>query len=77
MARQFGVDSREVVVLDTLTPSYNVGIKRHNIERAPEAGGETVESYELFEASLTDSTAIADAASESNFCIGPYRLAAE
>lgn len=63
LAERFVGDGHDVVVLDTLDSFYDVGIKRHNIETAREAGAETDGSYELLEASVTDPAAVLDAVS--------------
>jgi len=63
LAERFVGGGHDVVVLDTLDSFYDVGIKRHNIETAREAGSETDGSYELLEASVTDPEAVLDAVS--------------
>ena len=54
LAEQFVRDGHDVVVLDTLEPFYDVGIKEQNIEIASEAVANRDGSYEFVEGSITD-----------------------
>jgi len=54
LAEQFVRDGHDVVVLDTLEPFYDVGIKEQNIEIANEAASHGDGSYEFVEGSITD-----------------------
>ncbi len=54
LAEQFVRDGHDVVVLDTLEPFYDVGIKEQNIEIAREAAANGDGAYEFVEGSITD-----------------------
>ena len=54
LAEQFVRDGHDVVVLDTLEPFYDVGIKEQNIEIGSEAATNGDGAYEFVEGSITD-----------------------
>ena len=54
LAEQFVLDGHDVVVLDTLEPFYDVGIKEQNIDIANEAATNGDGAYEFVEGSITD-----------------------
>ncbi len=54
LAEQFVRDGHNVVVLDTLEPFYDVGIKKQNIEIASEAATNGDGEYDFVEGSITD-----------------------
>ncbi len=54
LAEQFVREGHDVVVLDTLEPFYDVGIKEQNIEIAREAAVNGDGAYEFVEGSITD-----------------------
>ena len=54
LAENFVRDGHDVVVLDTLDPFYDVGIKHRNIETATATAADGDGRYEFVEGSVTD-----------------------
>ena len=54
----------DVVVLDNFEPSYDLGIKEHNVEAGREAAASSSGSYELVEGSTADSDLVDDVVSQ-------------
>ncbi|MFW6164172.1 MAG: NAD-dependent epimerase/dehydratase family protein, partial [Planctomycetota bacterium] len=60
LAEEFVHDGHDVVVLDTLEPFYDRGIKEHNIEAGESAAHDGDGTYEFIEGSVTDAAVVAD-----------------
>ncbi len=54
LAERFIHDGHNVIVLDTLDPFYDVGIKEQNIKIASEAASSSAGEYKFVEGSITD-----------------------
>ncbi|RQG93041.1 NAD-dependent epimerase/dehydratase family protein [Natrarchaeobius halalkaliphilus] len=67
LAEQFVRDGHDIVVLDTLVPFYDLGIKERNVEiaRTAAAGGDG--TYEFVEGSITDADVVEDVVSDVEF----------
>ncbi|TYT62004.1 SDR family oxidoreductase [Natrialba swarupiae] len=68
LAEQFVSDGHDVVVLDTLEPFYDVGLKQRNIEAGETAAKNGTGQYNFVEGSVTDSDLVTDLVSETD-CI--------
>ncbi|PCR91550.1 SDR family oxidoreductase [Natrinema ejinorense] len=67
LAEQFVRDGHDVVVLDSLEPFYDVGIKERNVEVAREAATTGDGHYTFLEGSITDEDLVTDAISDVEF----------
>ena len=60
LAQGFAGDGHDVIVLDSLEPFYDVGIKEYAIEAGQRAADESDGSYEFVEGSVTDAPLVND-----------------
>ena len=67
LAEQFVRDGHDVVVLDTLEPFYDTGIKERNIEVARTAADAGDGQYEFVEGSVTDPDVVSKVISDADF----------
>ncbi|MDZ5810485.1 SDR family oxidoreductase [Halorubrum sp. AD140] len=67
LAEQFVGDGHDVVVLDTLEPFYDVGIKEQNIKAARSAAADGDGSYEFVEGSITDADLVGELVEDVQF----------
>ncbi|THE65434.1 SDR family oxidoreductase [Salinadaptatus halalkaliphilus] len=67
LAEQFVRDGHDVVVLDTLEPFYEVGIKERNVEIARSAASDGDGVYEFVEGSITDSDLVRELVSNTEY----------
>jgi len=67
LAERFVQSGHDVVVLDTLEPFYNTGIKERNIQLAKESANSGTGTYEFVEGSVTDSDIVEDLVEGAEF----------
>jgi UDP-glucose 4-epimerase len=67
LAEWFVSDGHDVVVLYNLDPSYDLDIKRHNIDTAREAAEHGDGTYELIEGDVRDADLVADLVTNADY----------
>ncbi|MDL0121718.1 SDR family oxidoreductase [Halobacterium salinarum] len=67
LAERFVSDGHDVIVLDTLDPFYNVGLKKRNIEAARDSARNGGGNYGFVEGSVTDLETVSEYVSDVQF----------
>ena len=67
LAERFLREGHDVVVLDSMHPYYDLGIKRHTVEVHREVAGEAGVAYEFVEGDVRDGALVDDLVGEAAF----------